>query len=114
MARPTNKGKDTLSGHYEIMGVRCQYAFPTFTENGFPEDLITEIEKYTGRRVIGNVAASGTEIIKDLGERHLKTGELIIYTSSDSVLQIAAHEKVIPLEEQYKICEIVRKITSLL
>lgn len=112
IARPTNKGKDTLSGHYEIMGVRSQYAFPTFTENGFPDELINMIVKYTGRGVIGNVAASGTEIIKDLGERHMKTGELIIYTSSDSVLQIAAHEKVIPLEELYKICEIVRQITN--
>lgn len=113
MARPTNKGKDTLSGHYEIMGIRCQYDFPTFTETGFPDDLISEIEKYTGRKVIGNVAASGTEIIKELGERHIETGELIVYTSSDSVLQIAAHEKIVPLEELYKICEIVRKITLL-
>ena len=111
MARPTNKGKDTLSGHYEIMGVRCQYSFPTFMENGFPSELISEIEKYTGRGVIGNVAMSGTEIIKVLGERHMKTGELIIYTSSDSVLQVAAHESIIPLEELYKICEIIRKIT---
>ncbi len=112
IARPTNKGKDTLSGHYEIMGVRCTYTFPTFTETGFPEALIQMIEKYTGRKVIGNIAASGTEIIKELGERHMQTGELIIYTSSDSVLQIAAHENVIPLEELYKICEIVRKITA--
>ena len=112
IARPTNKGKDTLSGHYEIMGVRCTYTFPTFTETGFPEELIQMIEKYTGRKVIGNIAASGTEIIKELGERHMQTGELIIYTSSDSVLQIAAHENVIPLEELYKICEIVRKITA--
>lgn len=112
IARPTNKGKDTLSGHYEIMGVRCTYTFPTFTETGFPEELIQMIEKYTGRKVIGNIAASGTEIIKELGERHMQTGELIVYTSSDSVLQIAAHENVIPLEELYKICEIVRKITA--
>ena len=112
IARPTNNGKDTLSGHYELMGVRCPYSFPTFTEEGFPQDLITEIEKYTGRKIIGNVAASGTEIIKELGERHLQTGELIVYTSSDSVLQIAAHENVISLEELYKICEIVRKITN--
>lgn len=112
IARPTNKGKDTLSGHYEIMGVRCTYTFPTFIETGFPEELIQMIEKYTGRKVIGNIAASGTEIIKELGERHMQTGELIVYTSSDSVLQIAAHENVIPLEELYKICEIVRKITA--
>ncbi len=112
IARPTNKGKDTLSGHYEMMGVRCQYAFPSFTENGFPDELIKEIEKQTGYKVIGNVAASGTEIIKELGERQLQTKELIVYTSADSVLQIAAHEGVIPLESLYKICEIVRKITD--
>lgn len=112
MARPTNKGKDTLSGHYEMMGVRCEYAFPTFTETGFPEDLINEIIKASGRGVIGNCAASGTEIIKVLGEQHVRTGKLIIYTSSDSVLQIAAHEKVVPLEELYSICEKVRKIVD--
>ena len=112
IARPTNKGKDTLCGHYEIMGVRCNYAFPTFP-NGFPSQLIDEIERLTGRKVIGNVSASGTEIIKELGERQLQTGELIIYTSGDSVLQVAAHESVISLEELYKICEIIRKITSM-
>lgn len=111
IARPTNKGKDTLSGHYEIMGVRCSYAFPTFY-NGFPDELISKLEALTGRRVIGNTRASGTEIIKELGERHIMTGELIVYTSSDSVLQIAAHEDVIPLDELYKICEIARKITA--
>ncbi len=111
IARPTNKGKDTLSGHYEIAGVRCQYAFPTFP-NGFPMDLIEEIEKTVKRKVIGNVAASGTEIIKTLGERQLQTGELIIYTSADSVLQVAAHENVIPLEELYEICEKIRNIVN--
>ena len=111
IARPTNKGKDTLSGHYEIAGVRCSYAFPTFPD-GFPSSLIEEIERLTGRRVIGNVSASGTEIIKELGERHMETGELIVYTSADSVLQIAANESVIPLRELYKICEVVRKLTD--
>lgn len=111
IARPTNKGKDTLSGHYEIAGVRCSYAFPTFSD-GFPSSLIEEIERLTGRRVIGNVSASGTEIIKELGERHMETGELIVYTSADSVLQIAANESVIPLQELYKICEVVRKLTD--
>lgn len=111
IARPTNKGKDTLSGHYEISGVRCSYAFPTFPD-GFSTSLIEEIERLTGRKVIGNVSASGTEIIKELGERHVKTGELIVYTSADSVLQIAAHESVIPLQELYKICEVVRKLTD--
>ena len=112
MARPTNKGKDTLSGHYEMMGVRCEYAFPTFTETGFPDELIRTIEEYTGRGVIGNCAASGTEIIKVLGEEHVRTGKLIIYTSSDSVLQVAAHESVVPLEELYNICETIRKIVD--
>lgn len=111
IARPTNKGKDTLSGHYEIAGVRCSYAFPTFPD-GFPSSLIEEIERLTGRKVIGNVSASGTEIIKELGERHMETGELIVYTSADSVLQIAANESVIPLQELYKICEVVRKLTD--
>lgn len=111
IARPTNKGKDTLSGHYEIAGVRCSYAFPTFPD-GFPSSLIEEIERLTGRRVIGNVSASGTEIIKELGERHMETGELIVYTSADSVLQIAANESIISLQELYKICEVVRKLTD--
>ncbi|MGN0993382.1 MAG: phosphopentomutase [Bacilli bacterium] len=111
IARPTNKGKDTLSGHYEIAGVRCSYAFPTFPD-GFPSSLIEEIERLTGRGVIGNVSASGTEIIKELGERHMETGELIVYTSADSVLQIAANESVIPLQELYNICEVVRKLTD--
>lgn len=112
IARPTNKGKDTLSGHYEMMGVRCQYAFPSFTENGFPLELIKEIERNTGYKVIGNIAASGTEIIKELGERQLQTKELIIYTSADSVLQIAMHENVFGLDEIYRVCEVVRKITN--
>lgn len=111
IARPTNKGKDTLSGHYEIAGVRCSYSFPTFPD-GFPASLIEEIERITGRKVIGNVSASGTEIIKELGERHIKTGELIVYTSADSVLQIAANESVIPLQELYEICDKVRKLTD--
>ena len=93
------------------MGVRCSYAFPTFPD-GFPSELIEELEARTGRKVIGNVRASGTEIIKELGERQLETGELIVYTSADSVLQIAAHEGVIPLQELYSICEIAREITS--
>lgn len=111
IARPTNKGKDTLSGHYEIAGVRCQYSFPTFPD-GFPEGLISEIERIIGRRVIGNVSASGTEIIKELGERHIQTGELIIYTSADSVLQIAAHESIIPINDLYEICSAIRKLTN--
>lgn len=112
IARPNNKGKDTLNGHYEIVGLRNEVPFKTFTENGFPEELIKEIEAQTGRKVIGNYAASGTEIIKVLGEEHIKTGALIIYTSADSVLQVAAHEAVIPLDLLYKYCEIIRNITT--
>ena len=104
-------GKDTLTGHWEMMGLKVENPFPSFTDTGFPKDLIDKIEEVTNRGVIGNIAASGTEIIKDLGEEHLKTGDLIVYTSSDSVLQIAANEKIVPIEELYGICEKVRKIT---
>ena len=110
IARPTNKGKDTLSGHYEIAGVRCGYAFPTFDR--FPDELIEQIARISGRGIIGNVSASGTEIVNELGERQMKTGELIVYTSADSVLQIAAHEDIIPLEELYDICAKVRELVN--
>ena len=109
-AKPINPGKDTLTGHYELMGVRLIVPFKTF-KNGFPSELIHEIEKQTKRKVIGNVPASGTEIIKELGETQIQQGSLIVYTSSDSVLQVAAHEKIIPLDVLYKYCEIIRKIT---
>ena len=112
IARPNNKGKDTLNGHYEIVGLRNEVPFKTFTEHGFPDELIKEIETQTGRKVIGNCAASGTEVIKELGEEHIKTGALIIYTSADSVLQVAAHEAVIPVDLLYKYCEIIRNITT--
>ena len=104
-------GKDTLTGHFEIMGLHVTKSFPSFTDNGFPDELIKELESKTGHKFIGNCAASGTEIIKDLGERHLQTKEIIIYTSADSVLQLAANEEVIPLDELYRVCEIARKIT---
>ncbi|ERJ13761.1 phosphopentomutase [Haloplasma contractile] len=104
-------GKDTMTGHWEIMGLRVTEPFITFTETGFPDELIKELEEKTGRKVIGNKSASGTEIIKELGEEHMKTGDLIVYTSADSVLQIAAHEEIIPIDELYKICEIAREIT---
>ena len=107
-----SNGKDTLTGHLEMMGVVTKKPFKTFLDTGFPNELIEEIEKLSGRKVIGNKAASGTEIIKELGEEQLKTGALIVYTSADSVLQIAAHEGVIPLDELYKICEGVREITK--
>lgn len=106
-----SNGKDTLTGHLEMMGVNTKVPFKTFTDTGFPKELIEELEKRTGRKVIGNKNASGTEIIKELGPQQEKTGDLIVYTSADSVLQIAAHEEIIPLEELYKDCEIAREIT---
>lgn len=107
-----SKGKDTLTGHFEIMGLKVDYPFPSFTETGFPQELIDKLEKYSGRKMIGNVAASGTEIMKELGEEQLKTGAMIIYTSADSVLQLAANESVIPLTELYDVCSYARKITK--
>ncbi len=104
-------GKDTLTGHFELMGLKVLTPFPSFTDTGFPKELINALEDYSGRKVIGNISASGTEIIKDLGEEQLKTGALIVYTSADSVLQIAANEEIIPLEELYDICKFARKIT---
>lgn len=107
-------GKDTLTGHYELMGLKVTAPFKTFTDTGFPKELIEELEEKWGRKIIGNVSASGTEIIKQLGERHVasKGKEVIVYTSSDSVLQIAAHEDYISIEELYKMCEIAREVTS--
>ncbi len=104
-------GKDTLTGHFEIMGLKVTKPYPSFTDTGFPEELIKMLEDYSGRKVIGNISASGTEILKDLGEEQIKTGALIVYTSADSVLQIAANEEYIPLEELYDICAYARRIT---
>ncbi|AND79474.1 phosphopentomutase [Streptococcus pantholopis] len=105
-------GKDTMTGHWEIMGLNITEPFDTFWD-GFPEEILTKIEAFSGRKVIreANKPYSGTQVIADFGERQLKTGELIIYTSADPVLQIAAHEDLIPLEELYKICEYARSIT---
>lgn len=102
-----SKGKDTITGHWEMMGIVLEKPFPTYPE-GFPEEIIKEFERLTGRKVIGNRPASGTEIIKELGEEHLRTGALIVYTSADSVFQIAGHEEVVPLNELYHICRIAR------
>ena len=110
-AHPKANGKDTLTGHLELMGIRTLIPFKTFTDTGFPQELINEIEKRTGRKVIGNCNASGTEIIERLGKEQMENGSLIVYTSADSVLQIAAHEEVIPLAELYKACEISRELT---
>ncbi|WP_284140317.1 MULTISPECIES: phosphopentomutase [unclassified Virgibacillus] len=105
-----SNGKDTMTGHWEIMGLNIQKPFQTFPD-GFPAELINELESKTGRAIIGNKPASGTAILDELGEEHMKTGALIVYTSADSVLQIAAHEEVVPLEELYRICEIARELT---
>lgn len=103
-------GKDTMTGHWEIMGLRIDQPFRVFPD-GFPDELIEKIETFSGRKIIGNKPASGTEILDELGQHQIETGDLIVYTSADSVLQIAAHEEVIPLEELYKICEYAREIT---
>lgn len=108
--REISAGKDTMTGHWELMGLETKKPFKTFTDTGFPQSLIEELKAKTGHDFIGNVAASGTEIIAQLGETHMRTKKLIIYTSADSVLQIAAHEAVIPLKELYRICEIAREI----
>ncbi len=102
-------GKDSTTGHWEIGGVILNKAFPVYP-NGFPKEVLEEFTRRTGYEVIGNKPASGTEIIKELGEEHLRTGKLIVYTSADSVFQIAAHEKVVPLEKLYEICKIAREI----
>ncbi|NFL01856.1 phosphopentomutase [Clostridium botulinum] len=106
-----SNGKDTTTGHWEMVGIYSEQAFPTYP-NGFPSELIEEFEKLTGRKVIGNKPASGTAIIEELGEEHVNTGSLIVYTSADSVFQIAAHEEIVPLDELYKICEIARNLLT--
>ena len=102
-------GKDTTTGHWEMAGVWLDQAFPVY-KHGFPADLIAEFERQIGRKTIGNKPASGTVIIKELGEEHVKTGKPIVYTSGDSVFQIATHEEIIPIEELYRMCEIARKL----
>src|SRR5438309_981862 len=102
-------GKDTTTGHWEMVGIHLAKPFPLYP-HGFPPDVMNEFERRTGRRSLGNKAASGTEIIKELGEEHMRTGSPIVYTSADSVFQVAAHEDVIPLAELYKICQTAREI----
>lgn len=104
-----SQGKDTTTGHWEMTGVLVETPFKTF-ENGFPKEIIDEFERRTGRKVVGNKPASGTAILDEFGEHQIKTGDVIVYTSADSVFQIAANEEVIPLEELYKMCEIAREI----
>lgn len=104
-------GKDTVTGHWEMVGVKSEVPLPTYP-NGFPDALIKEFESKTGRKVIGNKPASGTAILDELGEEQLKTGALIVYTSADSVFQIAAHEDIFPVKELYKYCEIAREMLT--
>ena len=108
--REASNGKDTMTGHWEMMGIYTTKPFQTFTDTGFPDELIKELEEKTGHKVIGNKAASGTEILKELGEEQMRDNSLIVYTSSDSVLQIAAHEEVTGVPELYRCCEIAREI----
>lgn len=105
-----SNGKDTTTGHWEISGIVTENPFPTFTETGFPKEVMDKFEKAIGRKTLGNISASGTAIINDLGDEHVKTGYPIIYTSADSVFQIACHEDVIPVDELYKMCETAREI----
>ncbi len=109
--REISVGKDTMTGHWEIMGLKVDEPFITFTDTGFPDELIDELKRRTGHGIVGNKAASGTEILDELGEHHLKTGDMIVYTSGDSVLQIAAHEETFGLQELYRCCEIARELT---
>ena len=109
--RELSKGKDTTTGHWEMMGIISDKPFPTYP-NGFPDDAIKEFENRTGRKVLCNRTYSGTEVIKDYGNEHLKTGDLIVYTSADSVFQIAAHEDVVPVEKLYEYCEIAREMLT--
>lgn len=104
-------GKDTMTGHWEMMGLEVKTPFKTFTEHGFPPELIKELEARTGRKVIGNKSASGTEILEELAEEEIQHGHMIVYTSADSVLQICGHEEITGLEELYRWCEIARELT---
>lgn len=104
-------GKDTMTGHWEMMGLHIKKPFKTFTETGFPKELIEELSKRTGRKIIGNKSASGTEILDELGEEEIRTGSMIVYTSADSVLQICGNEETFGLEELYRCCEIARELT---
>lgn len=104
-------GKDTMTGHWEMMGLHITKPFKTFTDTGFPQELLDELSKRTGHKIVGNKSASGTEILDELGEYQIKTGDMIVYTSADSVLQICGHEETFGLDELYRCCEIAREIT---
>ena len=107
----TSVGKDTMTGHWEMMGLNIDKPFQTFTDTGFPKELIEELEKRTGHKVIGNKSASGTEILDELAEEEIRTGNMIVYTSADSVLQICGNEETFGLDELYRCCEIARELT---
>lgn len=109
--RETSNGKDTMTGHWEMMGIHTKKPFITFTDTGFPEELIKELEERCGRRVIGNKSASGTEILEELAEEEIATGAMIVYTSADSVLQICGNEETMGLDNLYRYCEIARELT---
>lgn len=109
--REASVGKDTMTGHWEMMGLKIETPFQTFTETGFPEELLEELKKRTGHNIVGNKSASGTEILDEFGEHQMKTGDMIVYTSADSVLQICGHEETFGLEELYRCCEIARELT---
>ena len=109
--REKSRGKDTMTGHWEMMGLEVTKPFQTFTETGFPPELIKELEERTGHKVIGNKSASGTEILDELGDEDIATGHMIVYTSADSVLQICGNEETFGLDELYRCCEIARELT---
>lgn len=104
-------GKDTMTGHWEMMGLKIEKPFQTFTDTGFPKELLDELEKRTGHKIVGNKSASGTEILDELAEHQIETGDMIVYTSADSVLQICGHEETFGLDELYRCCEIARELT---
>ena len=106
-----SNGKDTMTGHWEMMGLHITKPFKTFTDTGFPQELLDELSERTGHKIVGNKSASGTAILDELGEHQMKTGDMIVYTSADSVLQICGHEETFGLDELYRCCEIAREIT---
>lgn len=109
--REASVGKDTMTGHWEMMGLKIETPFQTFTDTGFPQELLDELTKRTGHKIVGNKSASGTEILDELAEHQIKTGDMIVYTSADSVLQICGQEETFGLEELYRCCEIARELT---
>ena len=109
--KESSVGKDTMTGHWEMMGLYITKPFKTFTDTGFPQELLDELSEKTGHKIVGNKSASGTVILDELGEHQMKTGDMIVYTSADSVLQICGHEETFGLDELYRCCEIAREIT---